>query len=125
MSGKSHRGNRWVKGVLTEMAWAASRTKNTYASALYRRLMIHKGKKRALVAVAHHLLEAAWHMLDTGGAIRLSGFARLDHAVFERLLDLLGRALGAAPERQGDRGAVQRISDLLSDTRKLLPLTPV
>ena len=48
-------------------------------------------------------LEAAWDMLDTGGAIRLSGFARLDHAVFERLLDLLGRALGAAPERHGDR----------------------
>jgi len=48
-------------------------------------------------------LEAAWDMLDTDGAIRLSGFARLDHAVFERLLDLLGRALGAAPGRGGDR----------------------
>ncbi|MFD9895161.1 TIGR02677 family protein [Amycolatopsis sp. NPDC059027] len=48
-------------------------------------------------------LEAAWDMLDTGGAVRLSAFARLDHAVFERLLDLLGRALGNAPERNGVR----------------------
>ncbi|GAA4536725.1 TIGR02677 family protein [Amycolatopsis samaneae] len=48
-------------------------------------------------------LEAAWDMLDTGGAVRLSAFARLDHAVFERLLDLLGRALGTAPNRGGAR----------------------
>ncbi|WP_328448599.1 TIGR02677 family protein [Amycolatopsis sp. NBC_00438] len=48
-------------------------------------------------------LEAAWDMLDTGGAIRLSSFGALDHAVFERLLDLLGCALGAAPGRAGNR----------------------
>ena len=39
--------------------------------------------------------EAAWHVLGTDGPTRLSAFARLDHDVFERLLDLLGRALGA------------------------------
>ena len=89
MSGKSHRGNRWVKGVLTEMAWAATRTKNTYASALYRRLMIHKGKKRALVAVAHHLLEAVWHMLTLGAPYRELGsdyFDRLDRDRLKRNL---------------------------------------
>jgi uncharacterized protein (TIGR02677 family) len=48
-------------------------------------------------------LEAAWDMLDTGGAIRLSSFGALDHGVFERLLDLLGRALGTAPGRGGSR----------------------
>jgi transposase len=89
MSGKSHRGNRWVKGVLTEMAWAATRTKNTYANALYRRLMIHKGKKRALVAVAHHLLEAVWHMLTLGAPYRELGsdyFDRLDRDRLKRNL---------------------------------------
>jgi len=50
-------------------------------------------------------LEAAWDMLDTGGPIRLSGFGRLDHAMFERLLDLLGRALGSAADRAGTRRA--------------------
>jgi uncharacterized protein (TIGR02677 family) len=48
-------------------------------------------------------LEAAWDMLDTGGVVRLSSFGTLDQGVFERLLDLLGRALGAAPGRAGSR----------------------
>lgn len=42
-------------------------------------------------------LEAAWQLLDTGGTVRLSDFGQLDHAVFERLLQLLGRALSAPP----------------------------
>lgn len=62
-SGKSHRGNRWIKGVMTEIAWAASRTKNSYSATQYRRLAGHRGKKRALVAVANTLLQAAWYML--------------------------------------------------------------
>jgi uncharacterized protein (TIGR02677 family) len=48
-------------------------------------------------------LEAALSLLDTGGVIRLSAFGRLDHAVFERLLDLLGRALSSRPETGGCR----------------------
>lgn len=48
-------------------------------------------------------LEAAWDLLDTGGPIRLAAFGKLDHAVFERLLDLLGRALGTDPGRSGVR----------------------
>ena len=50
-------------------------------------------------------LDAAWSMLDTDGTVRLSDFARLDHAVFERLLDLLGRALSSAPDTSGTRRA--------------------
>lgn len=63
-SGKSHRGSRWIKGVMTEIAWAASRTKNTYSHAQFRKLAGHRGKKRALMAVANSLLQAAWHMLQ-------------------------------------------------------------
>jgi transposase len=62
-SGKSHRGNRWIKGVMTEIAWAATRKKNSYSAAQYRKLAGHRGKKRALVAVANSLLQAVWHML--------------------------------------------------------------
>jgi transposase len=62
-SGKSYRGNRWIKGVMTEIAWAATHTKGSYASTQYRKLAGHRGKKRALVAVANSLLQAAWHML--------------------------------------------------------------
>jgi uncharacterized protein (TIGR02677 family) len=48
-------------------------------------------------------IEAAWELLDTGGPVRLSSFGHLDHAVFERLLDLLGRALAGTPEPSGTR----------------------
>jgi len=62
-SGKSHRGNQWIRGLMTEIAWAASRTKNTYASAFYRRLVTHRGKKRAIVALANASIQAVWHIL--------------------------------------------------------------
>jgi hypothetical protein len=42
-------------------------------------------------------------MLDTGGKVRLSHFGRLDHALFERLLELLGRALASSPDGSGWR----------------------
>jgi uncharacterized protein (TIGR02677 family) len=59
--------------------------------------------ERALAERAE--LEAAWNMLDTGGPVRLSSIGRLDHVVFERLLELLGRALGGAPRHGGTRRA--------------------
>lgn len=53
---------------------------------------------RAAQALAERAeLEAAWSMLDTGGIVRLSSFEKLDHSVFERLLDLLGQTLGNSP----------------------------
>jgi uncharacterized protein (TIGR02677 family) len=51
-------------------------------------------------------LEAAWDVLRTGAPVRLSDFGKLDHAAFERLLDLLGRALAARPDSTGARRAV-------------------
>lgn len=48
-------------------------------------------------------LEAAWQELDTAGPVRLSRFAELDHGVFERLLELVGRALSAAADSTGAR----------------------
>ena len=65
-SGKTRHGNRWLKGTLTEAAWVAARTKGTYAAAQYRRLAGRRGKKRAIVAVAHSLLVAAYHVLHDG-----------------------------------------------------------
>ncbi|MCA2210582.1 TIGR02677 family protein [Nocardia rosealba] len=62
-------------------------------------------KERAVKAAAERAeLLAAWDLLDTGGQTRTLGqFVDLDHAMFERLLDLLGRALGAAPDSAGVR----------------------
>lgn len=62
-SGKTRPGNRIVKSLLVQAAWAATHTKNTYLSALYHRLAGRRGKKKAIIAVAHALLVIIFHML--------------------------------------------------------------
>jgi transposase len=62
-SGRTKKGNRALRSGLLQTAWAASRTKNTYLSAQYRRLAGRRGKKRAIVAVAHSILVIAYHIL--------------------------------------------------------------
>jgi transposase len=61
--GKTLEGNRWLKAALTQAAWAASRTKNTYLGAQYHRLAGRRGKKRAVIAVAHSQLESAYYVV--------------------------------------------------------------
>lgn len=56
-------GNPWLRSTLVEMAWAASRSKNTFLSAQYHRLAPRLGRKRAVMAVAHTLLVIAYHIL--------------------------------------------------------------
>jgi len=62
-SGRTKKGNRPLRSGLLQAAWAASRTKNTYLSAQYRRLAGRRGKKRAIVATAHSILVIAYHIL--------------------------------------------------------------
>src|SRR5215211_3700301 len=61
-SGKTTKGNPWLRAALIEAAHAAGRTKNTYLSAQYRRLASRRGKKRAAVAVGHTILVIAYHL---------------------------------------------------------------
>jgi transposase len=63
-SGKTTKGNPWLRAALVEAAHAAGRTKNTYLSAQYRRLASRRGKKRAAVAVGHSILVIAYHLLQ-------------------------------------------------------------
>jgi hypothetical protein len=46
-----------------EAGWAASHTKNTYLRSKYERLVARKGNKRALIAIGHKILCAAFHIL--------------------------------------------------------------
>jgi transposase len=63
-SGRTRKGDRWLRGALGEAASSASRTKATYLSARYRRLASRRGKKRAKVAIGHDILIAAWYILS-------------------------------------------------------------
>jgi transposase len=63
-SGRTRRGNRWLRATLTQCAWAASHTKATYLSSQYRRLASRRGKKKALIAVGRSILTIIWEMLS-------------------------------------------------------------
>ena len=62
-AGKTGKGNRYLKGVLGEVATAAAKT-DTFLGARYRRLVRRRGKQRALVAVARSILVIVWHLLN-------------------------------------------------------------
>ena len=65
-SGKTRKGSKWLRATLTESANAAARTKNSYLAAQYQRLRGRRGHSKAITAVGHSILTAAWHMLQTG-----------------------------------------------------------
>lgn len=62
-SGRTRKGDRWLLDALTQAAWAASRSKDTYLAAQYWRLARRIGKKKAAMAVAHSILVIAYHLL--------------------------------------------------------------
>jgi transposase len=62
-SGKTRRGGLWLRRVLCEAAWAASHCKKSYFHSQYQRLAGKRGKKRALIAVAHSLLTVVYVLL--------------------------------------------------------------
>jgi len=72
-SGKMRKGNKWLRVALVEAAWAAARSKGTYLAALYARKTGPKKENRALCAVAHSILVAAYQMLKTGETYREPG----------------------------------------------------
>jgi len=63
-SGRTTKGNRPIGAALTQAAWAASRTKDTWLKARYHRLVARRGKKRAIVALGRSILVSVWHMLS-------------------------------------------------------------
>ena len=85
-SGKTTKGNRWLGSALSQSAWAAARKKDSYFQAQYRRLAGRRGKKRAIVAVAHSLLTIIYHMLKDASEYRELGCHYFDKLNAHRLL---------------------------------------
>ena len=63
-SGTTRHGNQALTAALVQAAHAAAHTRNTYLSAQYHRLAGRRGKKRAIVAVAHSILVSAYHIIQ-------------------------------------------------------------
>lgn len=92
-SGKTRKGDPWLRTGLVQAARAASRSKKSYLSAQYRRLAARRGDKRALIAVAHSLLVIIYHVISRGEPYRDLGADYFDkrkpEATARRLVDRL------------------------------------
>lgn len=64
LSGRTRKGNTYLRSALVQAAWGATMKKNCYLSSQYFRLVKRLGRKKALVAVAHSLLVIIYHVLD-------------------------------------------------------------
>jgi uncharacterized protein (TIGR02677 family) len=99
---------RWADAPPVEVSAllrASGRTERFSRTGRVRDISAVKAARAEQALAERAELEAAWNMLDTGGPVRLSSFGRLDHGVFERLLELLGRALASGPSASGTRRA--------------------
>jgi transposase len=92
-SGKTRTGHRVLRAALTQLAHAAVRTKGTYFSALYHRLAGRRGKKRAIIAVAHAVVVSAFHLLVRNEPYRELGADYLDEQRRQQSVDRLARRI--------------------------------
>jgi transposase len=97
MSQRSPKGNRPMRRLITQLAWAAVKAKESYFQILFRRWVPRLGAKKAIWAVAHRLLRLIWKVLHKGVSYEERGPLGLNknalHRRKRRLLRDL-RALG-------------------------------
>jgi transposase len=99
-SGTTRKGDRWLRGALTEAALAAAtRSSRSAFGARYRRIMRHAGHKKAVIAVAHAMLVTAYHLLTRQTIYREPGTNYYEQRHVERVRRQAVQAL----ERQGYR----------------------
>jgi hypothetical protein len=62
-SSRTIHGNKHLQATLTESAWGASRKKDGYFKQKYQKLLVRKGSEKAIVAVAHKIIIAAYQVI--------------------------------------------------------------
>jgi transposase len=93
ISGKTRKGNRYLRRVLCQAAWAASHKKDSHLSALYRRVRTRRGEQKAIMAVAHQLITIIFHIVRDGSVYQELGASYYDEhnkpKVTRKLVDRL------------------------------------
>ena len=77
-SGKTRKGNAWLKTALVQAAHGAARMRGTALAARYRRIAGRRGAKRAIMAVAHRLLIIVYQVIASREPYRELGADYLD-----------------------------------------------
>jgi transposase len=95
ISGKTRKGNRYLRRALCQSAWAASHKKDSHLAALFRRIRSRRGEQKAAMAVAHQLLTIIFHIVRDGGVYKELGASHYDRQnkqkITRRLIDRLQR----------------------------------
>jgi transposase len=103
-SGRTRKGNRWLRAALVQAALGAIGTRDCALAARYRRLVRHTGHNKAVVAVAHALLVTIYHVVARETVYTEQGAAYFDARHAERVTQRAVHAL----ERQGYRVVLER-----------------
>lgn len=85
-SGRITYGNKYLRSLLVECGWAASRTKNTYLSVKYKSLVGRRGKKKAIIALGHKILIATYFIIKDKVAFNELGADHLNNFRRDRLI---------------------------------------
>jgi transposase len=92
-SGRTRKGNRWIRKAFVQAALCTQRAVGTYMQAHYRRLRSRRGPKKAALAVAHSLFVRCVMLAQTGQAYHELGSNYFDEhrkqAIAKRLLGRL------------------------------------
>lgn len=83
LSGRTRKGNRYVREALVEAARAAANSKGTFLGAWYRRLKARLGSKKAIMALAHRILRLIYHLLHEQEAYQELGEPMISHRTQE------------------------------------------
>jgi transposase len=92
-SSKLKKGSNWLKTAMVNCAWAAARSKNTYARAQFHRLKTRRGSKKAVVAVAASMLTAIYFVLRDRTPYRDLGVSYFDQRDKTKIANRLRRRL--------------------------------
>lgn len=76
--GRSQRGNPYLKTMLCQAAQSAWRTKGSYVRDKFFRMRARRGHNKAVMAIAHKLVIAVFHIMKSGGAYKELGASWLD-----------------------------------------------
>lgn len=92
-SGRTRKGNSYLRRALCQSAWAVSRTNNSFLSAVFFRIARRSGLKKAAIAIAHRLLVIVYSMLRDGTVYQELGGDYFDRLQPERTAQRLLRRL--------------------------------
>jgi len=98
LSGRTRKGNRWLRRALCQAAWGASRKKDSFLNAFFQRHRANLGVQKAIIATAHRILVIAYCILRDGTVYQERGGDFYDQLnavrTRQRLIERL-RRLGA------------------------------